>query len=80
MKRLGVHLCIGGRVLVPRAVYPTYACDENGGEGWTAFFLRCSRTGAAALRFTDATTTRGIPHEDVELQLSALAPILVFAF
>ena len=66
--------CAGRRVLVPRAVYPTYECTENGGHGWSAVILSCSR-GAATMHFTDAATARGLPYADVQLQLAALRPM-----
>eukprot|EP00965_Chrysotila_dentata_P001216 39363-Pleurochrysis_carterae.AAC.1 len=27
---------VGARLMIPTLVYPTYACNENGGWGWTA--------------------------------------------
>lgn len=71
---LDARACVGRRVLVPRAVYPTYACSENGGRGWTATVVHYAH-GAATLRFTDASDDRGIPYGDVQLQLAVLSPL-----
>ena len=65
--------CCGRRVLVPQAVYPGYACDENGGRGWAARIVQCSR-GVATVHFLHAVTTRGIPYADVQLTLPTLEP------
>ena len=71
---LAAHACVGRRALVPAAVYPTDTCGENDGRGWTALIVRCVR-GACTLRFTEAADSRGVPYEDVQLQLTALEPI-----
>ena len=71
---MDARACVGRRVLVPRAVYPTYACSENGGRGWTATVVHYAH-GAATLRFTDASDDRGIPYGDVQLQLAVLSPL-----
>ena len=71
---LDANACTGRRVLVPCAVYPTDACTENGGHGWTALVVHCVR-GVATLRFTDAATARGLPYADVQLQVAALSPL-----
>ena len=36
-------LVAGDRVLVPREMWPDFACDENGGAGWTASVVGTSR-------------------------------------
>lgn len=72
---LSASTCVGRRVLVPHSVYPTYSCTENNGRGWSAVILQCSRGDAATVHFTEATTPRGLPYADVQLQLSALTPI-----
>ena len=54
--------CLGRRVLVPRAAWPTYACTENSGRGWTATIVTFSR-GAATVRFTHAVSPRGLPFQ-----------------
>ena len=36
-------LVVGDRVLVPREMWPDFACDENGGAGWTASVVGTSR-------------------------------------
>jgi len=59
---------------VPAAVYPSYACGENEGRGWTTLITRCAR-GACTVRFLEAADGRGVPYEDVQLQLTALQPI-----
>jgi len=69
------NACVGRRVLVPRGMYPSYACDENNGHGWTAIVLSCTRAGVATLRYVEAATARGIPYEDISVQLNALTPL-----
>jgi hypothetical protein len=71
---LDARACVGRRVLVPRAIYPSYTCTENGGRGWAARVLHCARQ-VATLRFLDATTARGLPYADVQLQFSVLSPL-----
>ena len=66
--------CLGRRVLVPRATWPNYACEEHGGRGWTARVVEYTR-GAVTLHFLHATTPRGAPYEDVQLQLDSVAPL-----
>ena len=66
--------CQGRRVLVPRAVWPAYACVENNGTGWSATIIRFNK-GAATVRFTHHVSPRGLPYPDVELQLRVLKPI-----
>ena len=68
------HACVGRRALVPAAVYPSYACGENEGRGWTTLITRCAR-GACTVRFLEAADGRGVPYEDVQLQLTILQPI-----
>ena len=66
--------CVGRRVLVPRRIWPSYRCDENGGRGWTACVVQQHATDVT-LHFVHATTARGIPYEDVRLQLSSVQPL-----
>jgi hypothetical protein len=64
----------GRRVLVPARVWPSYPCDEHDGRGWEAIILRNTQR-AATVRFLHATTPRGMPYEDAQLQLCALHPL-----
>jgi hypothetical protein len=64
----------GRKVLVPRAVWPDYTCDENGGTGWTALIIHAGAD-AATVAFVSATTPRGLPYANEDLQLSALRPL-----
>ena len=66
---------VGRQVLVPAALWPTYACNELAGRGWVARVLRCNNLGVAKVRFLRATTARGLPYADADLQLTALEPI-----
>ena len=67
--------CIGRRVIVPQSEWPDMPCYENDGAGWNAHVIDYnSRLGAALIAYTDATTPRGVPYEDVHLQLHALRP------
>ena len=67
--------CAGRRVLIARAMWPSFSCDENEGRGWTGRIVSCTRGGAATIKFLEATTARGIPYQDVTVLLSALEPI-----
>jgi hypothetical protein len=72
---LRADTCLGRQVLVPHSEYPEYPCTENGGTGWNANIIACTRNGHATVRYQEAATTRGIPYEDVQLQLTILSPI-----
>jgi hypothetical protein len=74
---LTVANCVARRVLVARAAWPQqhYKCDEHGGRGWTARIVECRHDGAATVHFLHATTSRGLPYEDVQLQLASLSPL-----
>ena len=66
--------CTGRRVLVPKHLWPSWQCDENGGAGWTATVI--SRRGAdARVAYIDATDERGVAFEDVYLKLHVLEPL-----
>ena len=66
---LAVATCVGRRVLIPRACWPSYACTEYNGRGWAARIIKYSG-GVVRLRFLSAATARGIPFQDVTLQLA----------
>ena len=66
--------CVGRRVLVPHALWPTYPCDENGARGWTAHIFSYSRD-IAKLRFASACDDRGLPYPDELLQIGDIVPI-----
>ena len=68
------QLCVGRRVLVARALWPAYECDENNGLGWTAHIISFSR-GAAVVQFQHATDARGLPYANERLLLSCLTPL-----
>jgi hypothetical protein len=65
---------VGRRVLIPASAWPTHTCDEHGGRGWTGIIVAVAR-GAATVRFTEATTPRGLPYENARLQIDFLQPI-----
>ena len=64
----------GRRVLVPAALWPDYACDEHGGEGWEAEVQRCVR-GRATVRFVHARDAQGNRYPDEHLDISQLTPL-----
>ena len=65
----------GRRVLVLRAAtWPAYECDEHGGAGWEAV-IKCVVRGNARVHFLHATTPRGLPYADEDLQLHVLQPL-----
>ena len=62
---------IGCPVLVPRALWPSYTCNENGGNGWSGAIVSfCGST--AVVKFTSAATATGQRYEDERLPLSSL--------
>jgi hypothetical protein len=65
---------VGRRVLIPARAWPDYTCDEHKGQGWTGIIIAISH-GAATVRFTEATTARGLPYENARLQMAILHPI-----
>jgi len=71
---IDAHECMGRRVIIPRDTWPRETCTENAGRGWTARILACAR-GVATLRFEHCTTARGIPYQEVKLQVDRLEPI-----
>tara|TARA_B110000046_G_scaffold146920_1_gene154417 strand:+ start:164 stop:1759 length:1596 start_codon:yes stop_codon:yes gene_type:complete len=66
--------CVGRHVLVPHAVWPSYVCDEHDGRGWTALIVSY-RQQVVTVRFLHATSPRGLPYPDEQLQLDALQPL-----
>ena len=61
-------------VIVPRAVYPTEPCEENGGDGWSATAVPHAR-GTSKVSFTYARDEGGTPFGDVYLQSACLRPL-----
>ena len=49
---------VGRRVRVPTACWPTYPCNEHGGQGWTALHIIARRANTATVRFTEAADVR----------------------
>ena len=72
---LTVENCVGRHVLVPQSEWPAWPCHENNGNGWSAQIVDySSRLRAARIAYTEAANARGIPYEDVHMQLHALLP------
>ena len=65
---------MGRRVLVPASLWPDYACDEHGGEGWEAQVLRCAQ-GRATVRFLHARDPDGKTYPDEHLDIAQLVPL-----
>ena len=65
---------VGRRVLVPRSLWPSYACTEHAGAGWEAV-VRSASGSTAVVRFSFARTARGVPYADERLPLSSLQPL-----
>ena len=61
-------------VIVPRAVYPTETCDENGGDGWSATAVPHGR-GTSKVSFTHARDEGGAPFGVVYLRSACLLPL-----
>ena len=67
----GLAAAVGDLVLVPRTIWPAYACKENSGRGWTArITARTTRT--AVVEFVQARTPDGRPYLPERLPLELL--------
>ena len=65
-------------VLVPASTWPTYACNENDGQGWLAKVV--SNHGAAVrVCFETACTANNRPYEDVRLEWQHLCSVGITA-
>ena len=62
---------VGCRVLVPKALWPTYSCTENNGAGWEGTILKFTGT-TAVVQFSFAKTANGEPYENERLPLRSL--------
>ena len=63
-----------GMVLVPRSLWPRYACFENEGRGWTGRIV--SRTKSSAMvQFAYHKTKDGRPYAPVRVPLNSLSAI-----
>jgi len=60
----------GSELALPRTMWPSYPCDELGGQGWTVLVLKSSPT-TTSIRFIHART-RGRRYEDIQVQTSSL--------
>ena len=63
----------GRRVMIPRHVWPSYACTELEGRGWAAVIVRVSRR-VATVRFTGARDADGRLFRNETLDVSVLEP------
>ncbi len=61
----------GDYIMVPRRIYPTYACNEYGGDGWEGLIMS-RRKDVAIVRFTRATSADGRRYTDTPLQVGVL--------
>ena len=62
----------GRRVMIPRAVFPSYACTECDGLGWEAKVLTATAV-TAIVRHVHAKTPDGRPYEEMRLQMASLS-------
>ena len=60
----------GAELALPRTMWPSYQCDELGGQGWKVLVLAASPA-TATVRFVHARH-QGRPYEDVQVQTSSL--------
>ena len=60
--------------MVPASLWPDYACDEFGGEGWLAQ-VRCCVRGQATVRFVHARDAEGKVYPDEHLSIDQLVPV-----
>jgi len=68
---LHADAALGRRVLVRSSLWPTYSCDENEGQGWSAKVVKVNRQRRAALvQFLFARDDQGrkYPSEWVQLE------------
>ena len=65
---------VGRRVLVLSTIWPDYACNENGGQGWSGVVMRAGK-GWADVRFIDAHDESGKKYADERLEISVLRPL-----
>ena len=72
--RAAQRLPPGAAVLVPRWLWPTYACAEQGGAGWEAV-VRSTSGSTAVVHFVHATADDGSPYADERLPLRVLQPL-----
>ena len=59
--------------MIPRHVWPSYACTELEGRGWAAVIVRVSRR-VATVRFTGARDADGRLFRNETLDVSVLEP------
>ena len=64
-------LAIGDLVVVASDTWPSYACNEHNGAGWSATIRRLSRS-AATVSFTNARTRDGRPYQDARVPIPSL--------
>ena len=62
--------------MVPRGEWPSYRCNELGGEGWLVQVVALrNRAREARIRFLDARTRDGRPFEEVDILSAVLKPV-----
>ena len=61
----------GRRVMIPHPIFPAYECVEFGGAGWEGKIISATAY-TALVKHSHAKTIKGVPYEDVRLQISAL--------
>ena len=65
---------VGRRVLIPRHVWPRYACTEHGGRGWEATDV--SATGVTVVvEFAHATDATGRSYQNERLPYHSVEPL-----
>ena len=65
---------MGRRVLIPRHVWPRYACTEHGGRGWEATVV--SATGVTVVvEFAHATDATGRGYQNERLPYHLVEPL-----
>ena len=64
-------LAVGDLVIVASEAWPSYACQEHGGAGWSATVRRLSRS-TATVSFNEARTRDGRPYQDARVPIPCL--------
>jgi integrase len=70
LEPIGETPTAGAELAVCRTMWPSYPCDELGGQGWRVLVLSATPT-TSTIRFTHARH-RGRRYEDIQVQTSSL--------
>ena len=72
MLKEATALAPGDAVVIKREAWPTHACRELGGSGWSASVISLSAA-TARVRFQNHKASDGRPYEDVRVARAFIA-------